>query len=102
MLSRPLRDFSFVYIYPALERGALGVPGYSQSRLPALVAESRRTGTSKRKKSERNKRLTEVVQEKRFNEQNAAFNLEPTNLRPVRDFSLMKVLDGSVQQKAGL
>jgi len=43
-----------------------------------------------------------VLQEKRFNEQNAAFNLEPTNLRPVRDFSLMKVLDGSVQQKAGL
>jgi hypothetical protein len=36
MLSRPLRDFSFVYIYPALERKALRVPGYSQSRLPAL------------------------------------------------------------------
>ena len=41
MLSRPLRDF-FVYIYPALERqGALGVPGYFQSRLPALKIPSR-------------------------------------------------------------
>jgi hypothetical protein len=35
-LSRPLRDFSFVYAHPALERKALGVPGYSQSRLSAL------------------------------------------------------------------
>jgi hypothetical protein len=40
MLSRPLRDFSFVYTTRHLSARALGVPGYSQSRLPALLPQN--------------------------------------------------------------
>ena len=41
MLSRPLRDFSLFTFTRHLSAKSLGVPGYSQSRLPALKIEAR-------------------------------------------------------------
>ena len=47
MLSRPLRDFSFVYIYPALERQVALRAGLFESRLSGApaVRVSQRTAT---------------------------------------------------------
>ena len=41
MLSRPLRDFSLFTFTRHLSAKSLGVPGYSQSRLPALKIQTR-------------------------------------------------------------
>jgi hypothetical protein len=41
MLSRPLRDFLLFRVTRHLSAKALGVPGYSQSRLSALNIRSR-------------------------------------------------------------